>query len=395
MATSVQSQHTPRRASLLAVFALGHFSNDLAPVSMILIIPAFGAAFGLSPIEIGLLFALHTAGAAIAYLPAGIAADRVADRGRLLLATFFWVGLGYLAASQAEGIWAFAILIAFAGAGDAAWHPLAIGVLAQHYKRQRGFAIGVHAIGGYLAQVLALIFAGFLLIHTGWRTTLQIMALPALIMGIFFVLFVARIPRIDTTGQEKLDIGEIWRPWATATGVRLLAFFAAYNMGFFAILTMTPVFLKTAHQFAWNDTALVMAAMMVLGAFAQPLLGRVSDAIGRTSLLIGGNLVAAIAAFAAGLTPLLVVTLVALGIALTMLSGIRAVVLAAAVDHVGTREGSSIGLAFVFSEGVSASAAVLAGLVGEYDLQYAFLLAGAFSLVAVALATPFLNGERA
>ena len=118
MATTIRSEPTSKRSSLLAVFAFGHFSNDLAPVGMILIIPAFGAALGLSPIEIGLLFTLHTAGAAIAYLPAGIAADRVANRGRLLLATFFWVGLGYLAASQADGFWAFAILIAIAGAGE-------------------------------------------------------------------------------------------------------------------------------------------------------------------------------------------------------------------------------------------------------------------------------------
>ncbi|MGI9522647.1 MAG: hypothetical protein ACR2PG_13465 [Hyphomicrobiaceae bacterium] len=50
--------------------------------------PHLGASLRLSPISIGLLFALHIGGAAIANLPAGIAAGRVANRGHLLLATF-------------------------------------------------------------------------------------------------------------------------------------------------------------------------------------------------------------------------------------------------------------------------------------------------------------------
>ena len=48
------------RSSLLLPFSLGHCANDLAPVGMYLVIPAFGAAMGLSPAEIGLLFTLHT-----------------------------------------------------------------------------------------------------------------------------------------------------------------------------------------------------------------------------------------------------------------------------------------------------------------------------------------------
>ena len=118
------------KSSLLIPFSLGHFSNDLAPIGLYLIIPAFGAALNLSPSEIGLLFMISSTGASLAYIPAGLLADHVANRGVLLLATFFWVGFGYLAASFVDGFWVFAILIAVAGMGDATWHPIATGVLA-------------------------------------------------------------------------------------------------------------------------------------------------------------------------------------------------------------------------------------------------------------------------
>jgi hypothetical protein len=85
----------------------------------------------------------------------------------------------------------------------------------------------------------------------------------------------------------------------------------------------------------------------------------------------------------------------ALGVALTLLVAIRAVLLATAVDHASGREGASLGLAFAFMDGFAASAAVLAGLAGENDLANAFLLASGFSLTAVILAVTTPTPARA
>ena len=39
--------------------------------------------------------------------------------------------------------------------GDAAWHPIATGILVRQMPKQRGQALGVHAAGGTLAEVLS------------------------------------------------------------------------------------------------------------------------------------------------------------------------------------------------------------------------------------------------
>ena len=49
-------------------------------------------------------------------------------------------------------------------------------------------------------------------------------------------------------------------------------------------------------------------------------------------------------------------------------------------------EGTSLGLAFAFMDGLGATAAVLAGWVGKSDLNNAFLLAGGLSVIAVVMA---------
>ncbi len=376
--------------NLLISFAFGHFANDLAPIGMYLVIPAFGTALGLSPAEIGLLFMIHSLGASLAYFPAGMLADHVANRGVLLAGTFFWVGFGYLLSSFADGFWAFAILIAVAGMGDAAWHPIATGVLAQMHKLRRAYALGVHAIGGHISEVFALPAAGLLLTIGDWRMAIQLLIIPTLLAGVVFLFIAPKVPRHVNTRPTRSDFADIWRVWTKGAGLRVIALFTSYNMSMFAIIAMAPLYLRANHSLSWMATAIAMAAMMLPGALLQPWMGTVSDKIGRRPLIIFGNAIAAGAAFVAWLSLSFIFSLIALGIAMTVLVAIRSVLLASAVDHAGAREGTSLGLAFAFMDGFAASAAVLAGLAGESDLANAFLLASGFALMAVilALATP-------
>lgn len=385
----------PMKTNLLIPFSIGHFSNDLAPIGMYILIPAFGAAMGLSPAKIGLLFMIHSLGSSIAFFPAGLLADHVANRGILLAASFFWVGFGYLTASFADGFWVFAILIAVAGMGDAAWHPIATGVLAQMHKARRAYALGMHAVGGHISEVIALPVTGLLLTMWDWRTAIQVLVIPTLLTGFFFIFIAPRVPRHVNSRPTRADFADIWRIWTSRSGLRVLALFVSYNMGLFAIITMTPLYLRANHGFGWMATGFAMAAMMLPGALLQPWMGKISDRVGRRPLIIVGNAAATGAAFIAWLPTTFVLSIIALGVALTALVAIRSVLLAAAVDHAGGREGTSLGLAFAFMDGFAASAAVLAGLAGENDLANAFLLASGFSLVAVIFAVTTPKPARA
>ena len=374
------------KPNLLVAFSIGHCANDLVPIAMYILIPAFGTAMGLSPAEIGLLFMLHSLGASLAYLPAGLLADHVANRGVLLSATFFWVGFGYMMASFVDGFWVFAIVVSIAGMGDAAWHPIATGVLTQMHRARRAYALGVHAIGGHFSQTIALPAAGLLLALWDWHVAMRVLAVPTLLIGCAFIFISRHVPRHVNSRPTRADFTVIWQVWTTKAGLRMIALFIAYNMGLFAIIAMTPLYLKANHGLGWLETALVMAAMMLVGALAQPWTGKISDNVGRRPLIILGNGIAAGASLFAWLTTDLVLTVIALCVTLNVLVAIRAVLLAAALDHAGGREGTSLGLAFAAMEGFAASAAVMAGLAGESDLANAFLLACAFSLVALVLA---------
>jgi FSR family fosmidomycin resistance protein-like MFS transporter len=119
--------------------------------------------------------------------------------------------------------------------------------------------------------------------------------------------------------------------------------------------------------------------------------GRLSDGVGRKPVIVlsmlGGAGGVGVAAFA-GNSVLLVAAVI---FAATLLVSVRPALLAAAVEMVGRREVTSLGLIYAVMDGVGALGALLAGLAGGTDLRYSFaFVAGAAVLASViAAAQPF------
>ncbi len=370
---------------LLVNFSLGHMANDWAPAAIWLLVPAIAASLNLSPTEIGLLIAIHSIGASLGYLPAGILSDRVYHKGRLLAATFWWVAIGYYLASLAPGFWSLAIILAIAGMGDAAWHPVATGILVEQKPKQKGLVLGIHAMGGSFAEVGSPLVIGFLLTFLDWRSALQLAVIPALIMGVVFIFFTRKIPPSNLSAMSKVELGEIARHWFKPAGLILIGMISIYNMALMALLSMIALFLQSNLTYSPAEAGIVFAGSMLIGSLAQPFIGRYSDTFNRHGIFIVGSAMAIVcSAFAAtGNQPAVIVTALIANIAI--LTSIRSGVLAAAVEYASSRAATTLGFVFVVLDGVGALGAILAGYVGEHNLQHVFALAGILSLLSVIL----------
>ena len=374
-----------KNRTFLTWFSLGHLANDWPVASLWLIVPTAGIAMELSPAEVGLLFTICNVGGALAYLPAGILADHVSNRGRLLLATFWWVAVGYLLAAMAPGFWSLALLLALAGMGDAAWHPIATGVLTRDNKERRAHVLGIHAIGGSLAEVLAPLAVGFLLAYVDWREALAISALPAALMGLCFFWVARAVPRVERKSVSRRAVLGLLNMWRRGNGLRMMAMICLYNMALMALLSMIPLYLADRHGFGPLEAGIAFSAMLIVGALAQPWVGKISDIAGRRPVLVFGNLTAALAIALMVFQPSLWIMIAAMMVAVAALDAIRAAVLAGAVDHTGHSEGTTLGLAFALLDGIGALGAVLAGVAAGFSWPHMFGLAAVFSLGAAAL----------
>lgn len=377
-------------------FAFGHLAIDWGFCALWLIVPAAGVVMGLTPAEIGLLFAINSFGSALALAPSGILADRVSNRGRLLLLTFWWVTVGYLVASFADGFWALTLLLAFAGLGDAAWHPIATGVLAEQAPSRRAHALGVHAVGGALAAVLAPLAVGFALAYMDWRWAMRLSIIPTVVMGLVFFFFVSRVPRSAQGAISRADFRALWQSWRRPAGLALILMMVLYNMANVALMAMTPLLLQTVHGLDTAATGMAFSGMLLGGALLQPSVGRLSDRAGRRPIFIFATLVAVVGAMIIALATGPVTAIVGMVITATVLVGIRSAVLAMAVDRSGQHESTTLGFAFSVLDGVGALGAIAAGALGNIDLHYSFMLvAGLAALAAVtALVAPLVRSPQ-
>ena len=383
-----QAQTRPGRLlglkALQGVCVLGHLANDWASAAIWLLAPAIGLAFELRPSEIGLLLAIHSIGASLAYFPAGILADRVRSQGALLLGTFWWVTLGYLVASGAPGFWSLAVLLAIGGMGDAAWHPIATGMLVRQMPQQRGQALGVHALGGTLAEVFSPLMVGFLLAVLDWQQVLQLSVLPAALMGTVFFFLVRRIPsRQISATLTRRDLLAFIHQWRSRTGLLLVAGIATYNMALIGLMTMMPFYSQRAFGFSPAETGVAFALAMLVGSIGQPLVGRLSDRRGRFGIFAFCSVLAAILSGSAMFLEMPLTTVGVLTCAMALLVAIRSGVLAMAVDYSSKHEATSMGFIFVVLDGVGALGAIFAGLIGDFSLVASFGFAGVLSISSI------------
>ncbi|GAA5080891.1 MFS transporter [Roseibacterium beibuensis] len=382
------------KRALMTWFAVGHLANDWPIAALWLIAPAAGHSMGLSPVEVGLLFTLFNLGGALAYIPAGRMADHVSNRGGLLVVTFWWVAIGYGLAALAPGFWSLAVLLAVAGMGNAAWHPIATGVLTRDNKDGRAKALGIHAIGGSFAEVLAPLSVGFLLSVVDWRGALAISVVPTILCGLCFLWVARSVPAIEARKANRDDLKGLIRAWRTGRGLRIVAMICLYNMALVALLSMIPLYLATVHDLKPASIGIIFAALLITGALAQPWVGAMSDRAGRSPVLVVGNGIAALFVALLAVNPPFWFVIPAMAIGVASLDAIRAAMLASAVDHSERSEGTILGLAFVLMDGVGALGAVLAGMAAGVSWQVMFALAAVFALTASILSAGSV-GENA
>jgi len=368
---------------LLGALFLGHLTNDWVAGTLWLLAPAIAVSMGLGPAEVGLILTINGIGAGLAYIPAGIISDRSRRPGFLMLLSFWWVAIGYLSATLAPGFWGVTLLLALAVMGDAFWHPIATGVLVKEMPERRAQALGIHAVGGSIgAEVIAPLSTGFLLGYFSWQTTLQILILPALIMGIAFIPVAKRISR-DNPGQiNPIDFRGLARQWFKPTGIALMLVLVLYNMALIAPLAMAPLYFQNDHGLSPFAAGAIFAAILMLGSLLQPFFGKYSDSRERKPMILIVLFGASFFALFAGLSDSLYWAILGLLPAVALLTAVRPVIIAAAIEYSGKSEATTLGIVFTVLDGVGMFGALLAGLVGEFELRYAFIMAAVLALCA-------------
>lgn len=366
----------------LVAFPVGHGAVDWGSGALWLLAPAMALAMDLSPVQVGMLFAARQIAAGITQLPAGLIGDNFRRRGVFLLSTFWLVSITQLIASGATNYWVIVGFLTIASSAAAAWHPVAMGVMTQWMPSRKGFVLAIHMLGGSVVDVAVPLLVGFLLLFFNWDLVLQINTIPTIILGLIFI----RLAPLVMAPTKELGVGlnirgftrSVMQPGALA----ILLMIILHNMSLIAFMSMAPLYFQEMRGFSSGLTGIALSLFLIGGAITSPFIGHISDKIGRKNMTIWGLIGGGICAGALTLLPSYITIFPVLIISGLLMLSIRPVLMAMALEKIGHRESTALGLISSLGEGFAALGALLAGIVGGMDLSFSLILAALLSILA-------------
>ena len=326
--------------------------------------------------------------AAVSNLPGGMIVDTVGQKGYLMAASLFWVGVPYAFMSATHDFWMLLICVTLVGIGNNIWHPAAIPTLAYRYPKRKGLVLSFHGMGGNLGEAFAPVVVGALLAAFSWREVVVINVVPGVTMAVLILVMLGAFATgksadsINAAGDQRNVreyMKDVWKLLQNQ-GLMMVSLSASLRtMTQAGLLTFLPVYLAYELGYSTVVVGICMTVIQVAGFVAGPVGGYLSDKMGRrrvvmSSMILSGVMV--VGMVLAGKSPLFVVFIALIGF---FLYGMRSVLQAWAIEVTPRNlAGAGVGVQFGVTSLGSAISPVLFGIVADATSLYTgfYLLAG-------------------
>jgi MFS family permease len=391
-----QSVATPFAAwGRLAANSTAHMTEHLFNGVIAVILPLMTTSLGLSLAQAGALVSARTLMAGVASFPSGFLADLASRRNILLGLCIGMIGLGCLGLSAAMTFPSLLLFMGLAGFGGGWFHPQSLAILSAKYREKKAFALGVHDSSANLGEVIGPLAIGFLLAFFDWRTTLQIWAIPGLLIGVLYAFFGAEG---ETTAPRPRDYRRaVWEDVVKNKAVfALVAVSTLRAMGQTALAAFLPLYLSLHLNLSAGAVGAYMSVLFLFAGVAPAFVGWISDRFGHKPLIMAfssASVIAIVLISYLGSGFLLATAMGALG---ALLWALRPVIVSAAMSSAPQHLSGSI-VAFIYGAnmGVSFLAPLMAGVVADfYGLPNALASLAVFPLLAALICFVLVKPSR-
>ncbi|MQF82620.1 MFS transporter [SAR202 cluster bacterium AD-802-E10_MRT_200m] len=363
-----------------------HWFQQLWPV----IIPSVKASLSLNNVEMGTLTSARQFTAGPLNLPSGFLADRYRKHTPIILAcAFLAFGTSHFLVAQAPTFGWMTLCVVLLGVGTGLWHPAAIGSLSRRFPERRGSAIAIHGVGASVGDTVAPIAIGYLLLSIPWQRLLEFHVFPAVIVALILWKSLNSIFRSEASTQSS--IGSYWSDIRILLSHPVVLTIIAVNiltrMASLSVMTFLPIYIQDDLQYSAFGLGFFWGLLHVMGALSQPIMGYLSDRLGRKfillpALILYGILYLTLAAVETELQLILVIG--ALGLFFYALASLTmATVMDVASDRV---QSTTQGINGVLTQFFSLPAPIVTGvIVTHYGTESAFVFSGFAVLLAAVL----------
>jgi len=287
----------PTSLGLMYGLSAGHGIKHFGQGALLVMIPSIRATLGLSDVAVGGMSSAQSISSCIANIPAGILTDMFRKKiAWILFASMMMVGVGYFLIAISPVYWALLVGVVIVGFGTSMWHAPAFGTLAARYPERRGFAMAAHLTGAQIGNTVSPLIIGFLLAGTigswvifggiEWRWIAAFISVPMVVTAL------AVISRFKTAGIEAkgdVTLSDYFRSAGRLVSNRGVLGMALLGAMRGAVHTSFQVFLVIymREELSYSDTfvGLHVALITMAGIISTPIMGNVSDRVGRRPVI--------------------------------------------------------------------------------------------------------------
>lgn len=393
------------RVFVLSSLSVGHGLSHMFDQGFPLLITEIAAAMGLGTFRTAVLFAVRQGGSSATSLGGGPFIDHLkAYWGIILTACMLGHAVTFAAIGGSPTFALVVVVVLFMSVPGSLWHLPSAAAISQRFPDRRGFAISMHGFGSNIGNVCGPVVAGALL-GVGfliWRHIFFIYAGLAVFMSVFVWWSLKGLGREDggLTGRS------LSQQFASAlvllrNPIVMALILAALlrGVGLNALFNWTPFYLRETLEMGTLQAGVYYALLTGMGIISAPVLGWLSDKVGRKAVLVPGFIVAgllSVAVESAGGSLMLIPILAGLGL---FSFALHQIIQASVLDYVGAgTEATAIGLLFGINGVIGIGSPFLASFIIEYFDSYGavFYYAGILTLLTAAIVAviPLRNPQQ-
>ena len=384
-------------SGLLPLFMLAHFSHHLVTALPIPLLPLIRDDFALNYTRSGFVISAFNLPYGFCQLPAGWLADRIGPRILITIGICGVALAGFLIGFSQTYVMLLTFL-ALMGVLGGGYHPSSPPLISASVKaKNRGRALGLHLIGGSASYFIVPLIAAVIAATWGWRGSFIILAIPAMVFGIIFYLFLGQWIKTKKTEHSVVgipkEIPSTQSQWRYLAPFLILTTFHAAV--FFSIISFIPLFLVDHFGIAEGTAAALVAVIYSSGLWASVLGGYLSDRLGKVPVVLVVCFIAGPIIYLLNLAPYGL----GIGVVLVLIGMLIYIRMPASesyiISHVSERHRSTVLGIYYFGnlEGAGVLTPIMGYLIDQFGFQLSFTIAGAALVAVTVVCAIFLWGR--
>lgn len=357
------------------------------------LLPLFTKSLGADPAMLGFVAASSTITGIVFKAPSGALSDILGRRKVMMMgmAVFGLVPFLYLLVNSYWQLTAVRFLHGFA---TAIFGPVAAAMVADFFDKQRGEKIGWYASAVTTGKLLGPLLGGYILLVTDFKHSYLIVGIIGITSLIIAMLGIKENARKENMQKEPQPVRYALRKMRQGfaevlSDFRISIVSAVDALSYLAVgalETFLPLYGIFVLGLDSGKVGILFAVQAITTLMSRPVMGRLSDTIGRKPMIISGLMVSALSLGAVTQISnfyllMLVVAVYGLGVAITDSSTTAMIAdLSKARNY-----GAAMGVQGTILDIGHASGPILAGIMVKYYSYNAAFIIAAIILVCAAL----------